>query len=132
MSNRAYRVGQVLYVLANKETKIYPVQVIEEIIKRTVAGESVSYLAKVGKSGRQVTLSEVDGELFENVENLREVLMKRVTSTISNVIENAVTKANEWYEQPEVHSPIIEQQDQQLEEKVVVRLPDGKIANLKI
>jgi len=132
MLNRTYRVGQVLYVLANKETKIYPVQIIEEIIKRTVTGESVSYLAKIGKSGKQVTVSEIDGELFEGVEQLREVLTQRVMLTINNVIENAVIKANEWYDQPEVHSPLIEEQNQQPEEKVVVRLPDGKIANLKI
>lgn len=131
MSTRTYRVGQVLYVLANKELKIYPIQVTEEIIKRTVAGETISYLAKIGKAGgRQVTLSEIDGDLFDDVEQLREVLTKRVISTINTVIESAVARANEHYEQPVVHSPLLEKEEQ--EEKVLVTLPDGKVASLKL
>lgn len=130
MSNRAYRVGQVLYVLTNKDTKIYPVQITEEIIKRTVTGESVSYMVRVGKTGKAVSLSEIDGEIYEEVDRLREVLTKRVINMINGIIDNALLKSSEWYEQPEVISPIIEQNSQP-EDKVVVTLPDGKVANLK-
>jgi hypothetical protein len=131
MSNRAYRVGQVLFVLTNKDTRIYPVQITEEIIKRTVAGESVSYMVRIGKSGKAAHLSEIDGEIYEEIDRLREVLTKRVVNMINGVIDNALLKSSEWYEQPEVLSPIIDQ-DVQQDEKVVVTLPDGKVANLKI
>ena len=130
MSNRAYRVGQVLFVLTNKDTRIYPVQITEEIIKRTVSGESVSYMVRVGKTGKVANLSEIDGEIYEEVDRLREVLTKRVINMINGIIDNALLKSSEWYEQPEVLSPIIEQNHE--DDKVVVTLPDGKVANLKI
>jgi hypothetical protein len=129
--HKNYKVGQVLYVLSHKETKIYPIQVVEEIIKRTVSGESISYLAKVGKSEKQIHLTEVEGDLFEDIEKLREVLTNRVIATINKVVEHAVLRANECYEQPEVHSPILDKEDLE-QEKVLVQLPDGKIANLKL
>jgi len=130
MSNRAYRVGQVLFVLTNKDTRIYPVQITEEIIKRTVSGESVSYMVRVGKTGKAANLSEIDGEIYEEVDRLREMLTKRVINMINGIIDNALLKSSEWYEQPEVLSPIIEQNHE--DDKVVVTLPDGKVANLKI
>ena len=126
---RTYKVGQVLFVLMNKETKIIPVQIVEEIIKRTVSSETVNYIVRVGKSGKQIQLSELDGEIFEEVEKLREVLISRVMSAMNGVVDNAVQKSNEWYEQPEVHSPLIENRQ---EEVVPVQFADGKIANVKI
>ena len=132
MSNRTYRVGQVLYVLMSKETKIIPVQVIEEIIKRTVAGESVSYIVKAGKNHNPASLQDIDGEVFENVELLRETLTKKVMNTVNLVVDNAVLKASEWYEQPEVVSPLIEDSRNKDDETVIVKLPDGKVANVKM
>lgn len=132
MSNRTYRVGQVLYVLMSKETKIIPVQIVEEIIKRTVAGESVSYIVRAGKNSKPLSLQELDGEVFENVELLRETLTKKVMNTVNVVVDNAVVKASEWYEQPEVVSPLIEEATSHVDDTVVVKLPDGKIANVKM
>lgn len=137
MTSRAYRVGQVLFVLMNKETKIIPVQVIEEIIKRTVDGETTSYMVKMGKSGKVLSLSEIDGDVFDNVDKLRDVLTKRVMNTINAVVDNAAVRAGEWYEQPEVHSPMLEPlppppQEKNDSESIMVQLPDGKYANVKM
>lgn len=132
MSNRTYRVGQVLYVLMSKETKIVPVQIIEEIIKRTVSGESISYIVKAGKNDKSVSLQDLDGEVFDNVELLRETLTKKVMNTVNVVIDNAITRASEWYDQPEVVSPLADVSQVTSEDTVAVKLPDGKIANVKL
>lgn len=135
MQKASYKVGQIIYVLTSKETKIYPVQVVEEIIKRSITGESTSYIVKVGKGNKLLPISDIQGELFEDVESLREVLSKRIINTVNNIVNESIEKASEWYEQPEVHSPIIdaprlEQNDKQ--DGVIVKLSDGKIANVKL
>lgn len=132
MSNRTYRVGQILYVLMSKETKIFPVQVVEEIIKRTVTGESNSYIVKAGKASKPIPLLELEGEVFESIDDLREILMKKVMNMVNNVVDNALSKASEWYEHPEVVSPLAEASKAPLDEMVVVKLPDGQIANVKM
>jgi hypothetical protein len=131
MISRSYRVGQILYVLTHKETKIYPIQVIEEIIKRTVSGESVSYIAKVGKNAKTISLSEVDGDLYEDIEDLRKDLTNRVMNTVNNILDSSALKAEEWYPRSEIQSPIIDPLQRHTEKAVVV-LPDGKVANLKL
>jgi hypothetical protein len=135
MQKTTYKVGQIIYVLTSKETKIYPVQVVEEIIKRSITGESVSYIVKAGKGNKLVPISDIQGELFEDVESLREVLTKRIINTINNIVNESIEKASEWYEQPEVHSPIIESPPFEPDDKqdsIVVKLSDGKIANVKL
>jgi len=135
MQKITYKVGQIIYVLTSKETKIYPVQVVEEIIKRSITGESVSYIVKAGKGNKLVPISDIQGELFEDVESLREVLTKRIINTINNIVNESIEKASEWYEQPEVHSPIIESPPFEPDDKqdsIVVKLSDGKIANVKL
>lgn len=135
MQKAAYKVGQIIYVLTSKETKIYPVQVVEEIIKRSITGESVSYIIKAGKGNKLIPISDIQGELFEDVESLREVLTKRIVNTVNNIVNESIEKASEWYEQPEVHSPIVESPSFKPDDKrgsVVVKLSDGKIANVKL
>lgn len=132
MSNRAYRVGQVLYVLMSKETKIIPVQIVEEIIKRTVTGETVSYIVKAGKNSKPISLQDFDGEVFDSVDLLRDTLLKKVMNTVNNVVDNAVLRASEWYDQPEVVSPLVDEQQVQSDDTVSVKLPDGKIASVKL
>lgn len=135
MQKAAYKVGQIIYVLTSKETKIYPVQVVEEIIKRSITGESVSYIIKAGKGNKLIPISDIQGELFEDVESLREVLTKRIVNTVNSIVNESIEKASEWYEQPEVHSPIVESPSFKSDDKrdsVVVKLSDGKIANVKL
>lgn len=132
MSSRSYRVGQVLYVLMSKETKIIPVQIVEEIIKRTVAGESVSYIVKAGKNSKPISLQDFDGEVFDNVDLLRDTLLKKVMNTVNSVVDNAVVRASEWYDQPEVVSPLVDESLARSDDTVAVKLSDGKIANVKL
>ena len=39
----SYTVGQVLYLLSKKETKVFPVQVVEVVLRKTLEGEATSY-----------------------------------------------------------------------------------------
>jgi hypothetical protein len=133
MSNRTYRVGQILYVLMHKETKIFPIQIVEEIIKRTVSGESINYVATVGKSSKLVQLSEIEGDLFDDVEHLRDVLTQRVMNTVNNVVGSAITRADEWYSRSQIDIPpskeVVKSDE---EDRVLIKLPDGKMANVKM
>ena len=39
-----YSVGQILFVVLNKKGQVYPMQVIEEIRKKTLKGEVTTYV----------------------------------------------------------------------------------------
>ena len=40
----SYHVGQVLFVILNKKTQVYPMMVVEEIIKKTDFIDSSAFL----------------------------------------------------------------------------------------
>ena len=45
--SKKYDVGQVLYVISKKERKVYPVLVVEEIVRKTLSGAETSYIVQL-------------------------------------------------------------------------------------
>lgn len=131
----SYKIGQVLYVLLNRETKICPVQVVEEITKRTLTGETTTYIVKLGKKGETVSLSDLDGQVFDSVEVLRTTLYERITRSVENIITNTVKKSQEWYRVDDVvqiHHEVESSEAQQTEEDAMITLPDGTVAKIRM
>lgn len=93
-----YSIGQVLYIVLNKEAKVYPVQVVEELVKRTLEGEQVTYLVQGGLNvDSKIPLSDIDGEIFDTPEKVKSILLERANTTITKLVNNALSKAQEWY-----------------------------------
>ena len=93
-----YTVGQVLYVVLKKETRIYPMQVVEEITKKTLDGEVTSYMVRAGNDPKaQILIGDIDGEIFDSADKAKAVLIERATASIARLVDNAVQKAQEWY-----------------------------------
>lgn len=117
--------------------QIYPMMVVEEIVKRTMHGEEVNYVLQGGSdSSTTILLNQVDGEIFESAEEAKYVLTSRATQQIEKLVDAAITKANDWYhlesrqETSEVFALPAEVEESQ-QDKIKITLPDGTIANLK-
>lgn len=130
-----YRVGQILFVIVNKKMQVYPMMVIEEIVKRTLQGEEVNYVLQGGSDPTTtILLNQVDGEIFESADEAKYVLTNRATAQIEKLVDAAVARANEWYTaQKSEEVPVVMSLQQPEQESVVkVTLPDGTMANLKM
>jgi hypothetical protein len=97
-----YNVGQILYVILEKQQMVFPMQVIEEITKRTLLNSEIvmetDYLLRMeGKNPKNVYLSAIQGEIFDAAQTARNILVERATSSIDKHINSAVLKAQEWY-----------------------------------
>ena len=132
-----YYVGQILYVILNRKMQIYPMMVIEEIIKKTMKGEEVNYVLQGGSdTSTTLLLNQVDGEIFESADEAKHVLTTRASLQIEKLVDAAVAKAAEWYskkEDTDIHAQQIMSlpSSNEIEESIKVELPDGTIANLK-
>lgn len=131
-----YSVGQILFVVLNKKGQVYPMQVIEEIRKKTLKGEVTTYVLQGGSDPNStVELEQVDGEIFESAEDVRQTLLSRATNQITKIVATAVTRSKEWYgiqtnsNQDEVaeKDPVLIPEDSD----ALVTLPDGTKARLK-
>lgn len=131
-----YSVGQILFVVLDKKVQVYPMQVVEEIRKKTLKGEVTTYVLQGGSDANStVELDQVDGEIFESSEEVRQVLLTRVTNQITKIVESAITRSKEWYgTQPSnARDDILESDAPQssVGTETLVTLPDGTKARLK-
>jgi hypothetical protein len=93
-----YQVGQILYVILKKEASVYPMQVVEEITKKTLNGEETSYILRAGAdANKTLNINEIDGEVFDSAEVAKKVLVDRVSQAITTRVDQAIAKAKEWY-----------------------------------
>jgi hypothetical protein len=66
-------VGQIIFLLANKEAKVYPALVSEQINKKTLSGTEISYVIMLpDNEATCVELSKIDAEVLR-VLKMREV-----------------------------------------------------------
>jgi hypothetical protein len=137
-----YDVGQILFVVLNKKGQVYPMQVIEEITKKTLKGEEKNYVLQGGAdTDSKVLLDKVDGEIFHSAVEARDALISRATAQIDRLVSNAVLKSKEWYlnqrfdkesiETSEESSSYVQDKQTEQREEVIVQLPDGTKARLR-
>jgi hypothetical protein len=93
-----YQVGQILYILPSTKTAVVPVQVVEEITKKTLRGREVSYMVRFGKDADKILdINDIQGEIYDSSDQVKRVLVERSTSALNRLVNNAVEKAKSWY-----------------------------------
>lgn len=93
-----YSIGQILFFVLSKKSQVYPMQVVEIITKKNLSGEEATYVLQAGpEKDTKLTLDQVDGEVFESPDVLRQTLVHRASMQVNKLIDNAVNKSNTWY-----------------------------------
>lgn len=159
LMSESYRVGQVLYVLDDNSLSVKPVQVVEEVQKKTLQGTFNSYIVQlIDKNGKKtkIDLAEIKHELFLNPKKLKETMIKRATESITNLVNSAVQTAEKEFEMNSVEEPksgmltaheiakdvaesklknfsaALEQVTEAKENVKIITLPDGSQAKLHL
>ena len=130
-----YNVGQVLYVILNKKQKVLPVQVVEQVVRRSLQGEETQYSVTVpSRTGpKSYNLHDLDGEIHESVESARDSLTEHANQSITNIIENARKIASHSFDtSPIVDDVLFDPEAADAESKVKITLENGTVANVKI
>ena len=142
-ANKSYKIGQVIYVVLNKEGKIYPMQVIQIITKQSLKGSETNYMLRGNPSMTEtVMLSEIAGEVFDTDSEARKMLSSRAVAQINKLVDLAVRKAGEWYpdsvlsQAPDALSvstaDLTTSDDEEDESVALVDMGDGTKAKIKL
>ena len=85
-----YEVGQVLYVIMSKDRSVLPVRVIEQVLRKTLDGESVAYVVELPtQSGERVSLEKLGSGIYASSDEAMSVMIKNAEDTIKNIIKKA-------------------------------------------
>lgn len=103
----SYTIGQVIYVLSNKTQTVVPGIIRQEILHRSIDGENVSYKIAIGPLDKQriVDLSNIDGEVYGNIDEVRSILITRLTAFVDDLCDNTTNRVNLWYGASEKSTP---------------------------
>ena len=138
-----YDVGQVLFIVITSKQQVIPVQVCEQVIKKTLEGEEISYYVRT-PSDKTVNLSDVGNHVYQDIEEVRSVMLRNVKTVIDKVTTNAVDIArNKFsYQGPgsEVSQTVLDFEPElsppdplsTANSSVRVTLEDGTIANVNL
>lgn len=126
-----YSIGQIIYVLLSREKSVVPMQIVEEISRKTKDGLQVSYVATFGsgENKESIIISDIKGELFSSLDEIRQNLLQKATSSIDALLVSAKKKADLWYPHLEVQQQASVQQEPEVQ---MIRLPDGTLARVKL
>tara|TARA_B100000212_G_scaffold330050_1_gene295941 strand:- start:402 stop:860 length:459 start_codon:yes stop_codon:yes gene_type:complete len=139
-----YKVGQVIYTVLEDKYKIVPLKVSEQVITKTLEGESTSYkVIMPGKSKKKIDLSKVNN-IWEDLEEVKSHLLDNASKAISSMIEESINIQNKYFLQEsqmsiddidacikESNSNIINDNDDN-KSIIKVDLGNGQIGNLKL
>ena len=141
-----YEVGQVLFVVLKKKQKIIPVQVVEQIVRKSLESESIQYLVAAPGRDESINLDSLNADVYTDINNMTEALYENVRGVINTMAKRAQQVASDefGFREP-APSPHKEKQYEDMfpepglidtpkvdDEKVQVTFPDGTVGNLTI
>jgi len=96
---KKFKIGQVVYILSTEGKNIIPGLVIEEQTIQTLEGTTVSWKLAVGPSEKQkiVESSKMNGEIYTDLEEIRNHLRQNFNQYVTNVIDLAKKRESSWY-----------------------------------
>mgnify|MGYP003121865455 FL=1 len=85
-----FSVGQIVYLLTRKDPKVYPALVCEEIQKKSLTGNTTSYVVRLPtEDAKEVELDKLDAEIFIGIDEARTAMVERATAQINFILEKA-------------------------------------------
>ena len=133
-----YKVGQVLYVILQKKQRIIPVQVVEQIVRRTVEGEKIQYLVRGPGREEDIDLDTFGDQVFEDLDVVKSTLRQNIFKVIDDMASKALEIAGNYFEIAQSDPACGEESHNQEEsgeptgDTVRIQLENGQMANVKI
>jgi len=133
-----YEVGQVLFLIMNKRQQVIPIQINEQVVRRSLDGEETSYsvAVPVPKGTRLFDLQELDGQVYKSIEEARDALHDQAAKAINTLTQKAAAVAEHRFghnEKPQLSlDDIPEPSSSGDDASVKITLEDGTIANVHI
>ena len=85
-----YDVGQILFLLLKKEKSVIPVQIVEQVIKKSIQGESISYSVMIPDGNKTVLpLDKLDATVFSSSDDIRNHMIDSAKRAISTIVEKS-------------------------------------------
>ena len=95
-----YQVGQILFLIGDGN-KVIPIQVVEEVVRTTLAGKEKTYITLLpDKKQSTIDIKKIKGQLFTDKHEVKAFMMKNANDAITSMINEASSIADSVFETP--------------------------------
>jgi len=99
MNNQVYDVGHILFLLFERKRQVIPVQVTEQITRKTLEGEKMEYIVTLPNEKRATTeLSSLGAQIFHTIEDAQEHMVSSAKSAIDSMVTKTTQIATEAFD----------------------------------
>jgi hypothetical protein len=126
-----YSVGQVLYTILEKKHKVLPVKVVEQVVTKTLEGETIKYTLELPNSKKtNISIEKLDN-IYESIKEVKSKLTENANSAISSMIYTSEVLEEKFFKAKETINVLTD--NKVLEEDIIkVDLGDGQIGKIDI
>jgi len=139
-----YEVGQTIYTILEDKYKVVPLKISEQIVTKTLEGETVSYKAIMpNKKLSKIDLTKLNN-IYTDINKVKSYMLNNAENAINEVLKETTTIENKYFKKQDdiacnielnndiINSPPEIKKEQSIEEKIQVDLGDGIKANLNV
>lgn len=92
-------IGQVLYIVSDKETRVVPVVVSEQATIKTLEGNTTTWKVILGPKEKRKTvpLESIKGEKFFSLEAAKDSILSSFVEFLNQAIEKSSKDTKSWY-----------------------------------
>jgi len=101
----SYDVGQVVYVVSSQKMQVLPFVISEEVVRKTLAGQDVTYLVKRDKTNKTYNLAEIQGDVYVDIDDVRNSLIINATNAIEKICDQSRRKGESLTSSPRQPKP---------------------------
>ena len=99
MNNQIYDVGHILFLLFERKRQVIPVQVIEQITRKTLDGEKMEYIVALPNEKRATAeLSSLGARIFYTIEDAQEHMVESAKFAIDTMVTKTTQIASEAFD----------------------------------
>jgi len=92
-----YEVGNILWIVHSEKPGLMAYQVVEEITKKTLQGEVISYIISPARpNAKPLALETIKGRVFESKEQAKEAMLSNANKAIDNMLEVVQDSVNKF------------------------------------
>ena len=92
-----YNVGQVVFVISDKHRRVLPVRVVEQVVRRTLDGESIEYRVQGTDPTQTFALNSIGKTHFSSAQDIKNYMIENARSSIVQIVDEALSLAVESY-----------------------------------
>ena len=133
-----YKVGQILYTVLEDKFKVIPLKVSEQIITKTLEGETINYKVIIpGKSQSKVDLNKVNN-IWDDQDKLRDHLVSNAQNAVRDMLQETNRVINRYFPEDngackdETNNVIINGDHKKEENSLLIDLGNGQKAKLNV